>query len=75
MIDGRVAAKDPRWLGCVSRDAVSVATGALRDAKHAGAFEVVAEAMMLAIATIVMRECGADALDHLRATAATVASH
>jgi|HubBroStandDraft_6_1064221.scaffolds.fasta_scaffold1195472_2 hypothetical protein len=57
----------------VSRDAVSVVTEALRDAKGAGAFDEVAEAMVVSIAAIVGRESGAAALDHLLAAAAAAA--
>jgi hypothetical protein len=59
----------------VSRDAVSVVTEALRDAKGAGAFHEVAEAMVVSIAAIVGRESGADAVDHLLAAAQVAADH
>jgi hypothetical protein len=49
----------------VGQNAVALVVAALSAAKEAGAFEDVATAMLVAIAAIVRRERGAEALDRL----------
>jgi hypothetical protein len=55
----------------VRNDAVCLATSALSAAQQAGAFDMVAEAMLLSICAVVRHERGAEALDDLLDLAAT----
>jgi hypothetical protein len=49
----------------VRHDAVQLATAALQDARRAGAFDLVASSLLIAICALVRRESGDEALADL----------